>query len=324
MSLSSPFPRPAAALAFALLAAPVVAVAATAYHAPEALQRPGFTSIQPWGINDAGTIVGSSDSVGFVLANGVFQSVQHPLANAGTVVTGISNAGAMVGLYNVDDGAGSVTTSAFTLEGNVFTPFAYDGYVSTQLRAISSDGRYLSGMVFGTSAALGFVFDRSAGTTTWLSYPNSFQTVAQGVNRHGQVVGTHYPGAPSRPSFVRDLTQGTEVLIPTVAGFSNPRLRALNDAGTIGGFVIAGSAVIGTPTDGWFVFDKPSGVASMGVYGLNSAGVAVGWSVPEGGDGTQTVGWIARPVPEPGTWALLLLGGVAVLGAARRRAATRA
>lgn len=310
--------------AIALAALPALmlagtALAATAYQAPEAFARPGFASIQAWGINDAGSIVGSSDDVGYVYANGGFTSVVHPLANAGTIVTGIAQGGTMVGLYFVDNGNDDFATFSFVLDNGSFAPFALPNTTTTMVRAISPDGRYLSGMADTDTDSLGFVFDRSNNTTTWLAMAGSFQTIAQGVNRHGIVVGNHVLAASMRPSFVHDVTNGQETLVYDVAGLPNPRLRAINDAGTIGGFVSAGNAVIGTLAGGWYVFDKPSGVDIMSVYGVNSAGVAVGWSTFESVDGTQS--WIARPVPEPGTWALLLLGGAAVLGAATRRRA---
>jgi hypothetical protein len=103
-----------------------------------------------------------------------------------TTPSAISNAGRVVGSWH---GAGNSEQGfpAARRHGGRCTRFdiARPGVVRTELRRISLDGRWLSGVyVDGSGAQSGFVFDRTSSSLQTQSAANTI-TVVQGVTRAG-------------------------------------------------------------------------------------------------------------------------------------------
>ena len=299
----------------------VAAQAATPYNAPQPLNRPGSADTQPWDINDAGTIVGWSTAGAFSYANGVFSSLSLPVANLGVTATGITNAGMVVGNYSTGD-VNSPTSHGFLLDDGIFSTFDLPGVVNTNIRHVSSDGRYLSGISDNASISTsdGFVYDRQTSTLTHLLNDGSYSgVIVQGVNRYGQVTGSFVShvvnGHMTRGAFIYDLLTQALAEFTDVAGRSRPRFRDINDNGLITGFV-GTDAFVGTPGD-WFIFSPTAGQSSVVGYGLNNSGVAVGFALAD--ITGQILGGVATPVPEPATGLLWMLGGGFVALAVRRR-----
>ncbi len=118
----------------------------------------GATSIQAFGVNDAGTIVGTfSDGTlthGFVYTAGTYAVLDDPLGTNGTVLTGINNVGDVVGYYT--DGGFAVHGFADfggATGGTNFVTVDVPGAESTMVNGIN-DQR----IAVGTSVFAGGVF----------------------------------------------------------------------------------------------------------------------------------------------------------------------
>lgn len=296
------------------------ASALAAYTDPVPFNRPGYASTQPWDINDSGTIVGISDGEGFVFEGGVFSSLAHPDATNGTTVTGVTDDGTLVGSYWISDDADLWQQRGYIYSGGTFTPFDVPGATSTSVRHVSSDGRYLSGSWSDEAESFGFAYDRQAMVLTTFGGGAEFSTIAQGVNTLGQVTGSFFrddsAGGIETVSFVFDLTTGVRTEYLEINGLQRPRFRDINDSGVITGFV-GTQAFVGTPGN-WHIFAPPADGSTMIGYGLNEAGVLVGYY---SNSGLISAGWISSPVPEPGTWVLMALGLGGLSWRARRSGA---
>ncbi len=313
--------RPAAVALAAQLAASV-AQAFTPYGPPTLFSRPGFASTQLWDVNDAGTLVGASDAIGFVYHAGVFTDVAVPGASS-TVVTGLTADGqTLVGAYFADDGAGGAIDRGFLLTAGRFSDFVLAGTWGTSIRHVSDNGRYLTGTWTDASGALnGFVHDRSTGARTdFLATPGG-TSIAQGANDAGLVVGsfsrlTTSPGVSESGGFVFDLATGVRTEFLTAGDMLRPRFRDINDSGLIAGLA-SGQGMVGDLVD-WQFFPSTVDGSTAVAYGLNDTGTVVGYYFDSVNLSFQS--WIASSVPEPATWALWGLGVVA-LGRVRRAGA---
>jgi len=68
--------------------------------------------------------------------------------------------------------------------------------------------------------------------------------------------------------------------------------------------------------------DIPGGWTGVGLHDLNNRGDILGSGVFGGVSQLFLLRAVAAPVPEPATWAMGLLGALAVIARARRRAPT--
>jgi hypothetical protein len=300
------------------------ASAATAlpqFGSPTPLNRPGYASTQLWDVNDAGTIVGASDSDGFVFRNGVFSTIRRPGSGA-TVITGLSADGeTLVGISYADPnftgGVGFIYSDGVFQD--ILMPFELS--VETGARHISDSGRYITGTFIGPEGQGGYALDRWTGNWKLFEATPTVLTVAQGVNDAGVVTGsfTRRPPGGAGPSesgsFVHDLVSGGTTEYLAIDGQSFLRFRDINNAGLIvgwgssGGFVtdLSDAQVFGPPLDNW----------SATAYGLNNNGSVVGYYT----DGVTFLsqGWVSVAVPEPAAWALWTLGFAALGGLRRAR-----
>lgn len=202
---------------------------------------PTASSTSLFGINNSGQIVGtySVDGVtthGFLLSNGQFTTIDAPIANVtGTFLSGINNSGVIVGTYV------SGKDSGFVLTGGQFSSVSFPSascapvfctagaILNTILRGVNDAGQivgfYQSDRLtpLPPSPALGFAvhgFLLAAGNYVQLDFPGASQTLTNGINNLGQIVGNSSSGA-----FL--FSGGTFSSLPF------PGATAINNVGTI-------------------------------------------------------------------------------------------
>ena len=288
-----------------------------------------FVQLTPFGINEAGQVSGVyTDAVhadhGFILSGGSFTSFDDPLADgsrafavAGTDGTGNNNTGQVVGGYTRTGVLHGFVRDA----SGVFTSIDMPGHLHTGITDINDTGQMAG--VFndsGNVATFQSFLRSSAGVFTTINVPGSTATSVAGLNNRGTVVGVYDMLGGGNPfhGFIR--SSGGVFQTLDIAGADETDPSGINDAGWIvGSFTNA----IGTHA---FVRDAGGGITEFDVPGavftfatdLDSRGDIVGQYCD-----AQNLcqGFLAVPVPEPATLALLALG----LGAiALRRSTLRA
>jgi uncharacterized membrane protein len=161
-------------------------------------------------------------------------------------------------------------------------------------------------MVYGRVRG-GTGFLDTGGSFTTIDVPDSSFTVAMGINNRGQIVG-YFGSASGGGGFVDTGGSFTTFGVP---GGHEVSASGINDGGQIvGEFVDAdGIPRIFIDTDGRFTILDVPGDTFVGFHeGINDAGQIVGTFQ----DSTGEHGFLATPVPgvvpEPSTWAMMLLG----------------
>jgi MYXO-CTERM domain-containing protein len=329
MSLRNILDRSRKHFARCIASAALVAAAAPA-HAAYVLNEitmAGASDIAAWDINNSGTIVGysvasgSTFSRGYMLSGGTFTSI-GPAGSVSSVATGISDSGLVVGSYAsttaLDDLGNTIAGPqvGFIYNGTSYTSFIVAGATETLLRAISPDGRYLSGYYStDTQAGVGFVYDTLAGSLGIVSVPGSLLTIAQGINSAGILVGSDILPGGVRPGFTYDIATGTrtDFMLP---GSTRTSARSIDDAGVLAGWYTEGGVIRGFvgSASSFETIEFAGATGGTFVEGSNNAGTLVG---------TYTVddvshAFIAQRVSAPGSLALTLLA-LGALGVVRRR-----
>ena len=266
---------------------------------------PGAVQTQVIGINNIGTTVGfaadaAGDNIGFVYKGGVFTPVINP--NSGTVPTttnqllGVNDSNIAAGFYV--DAAGVTQGELVNVNGPslLFQPVtvpASYGPTATTATDVNNAGD-VSG--FFTNAAgntIGFLIVGTTFIPLNDPFGNSTSTMAFGLNNENEVVGSFVGPDDNNHGFVYNWI-----------------------------------------TNNWTTVDDPNangntsfGVEGTFINGVNDKGQLVGFYAD------NVNGFLANPVPEPSTWATMMIGfsGLVFLGyrAQRRRdsrlpAATRA
>ena len=275
--------------------------------------RAGATQSQLWGINDAGQFVGSDSLGAYLVSGGLTTELSGPAGAVQVTPFAISNAGLVVGSWYAAD----FSEHGFLLQGCVYPDFDIDlpNVVRTELRHVSLDGRWLTGIYTDSAGQQnGFVFDRTGSVLQTVGQADTI-TFLQGSTSTGLSVGNQSPGG----GVVFDAASGELQVIKTVAGFGGaPRFRDINDAGQITGFA-AQQAIVGTLAGGFTALPM-GGVASSFGEGLNNVGQLVGTFTDVNG---FTHGFIASSVPEPSSLMSMAAGLAALGGFLRRRASAR-
>jgi uncharacterized membrane protein len=157
-----------------------------------------------------------------------------------------------------------------------------------------------------------------------ISDPMARYTYAAGINNAGEVVGWYtYDPAGDSNGFIYDGSTFTTVIDPS----SNPGLTnalGVNDAGQVVGYYFNDSGGHGFFYDHgrYTTLDDPLADGGTYAFGINDAGAIVGYY----NEGVDTYGFIATPipntVPEPTTWAMVLIGFAGLGFAGYRRPRT--
>jgi probable HAF family extracellular repeat protein len=196
------------------------------------LSVPGAFATSANAINDAGQTVGfyslgNGYSLGFLDNSGTFTTVNDPLATGDNELTGINNAGQIVGYYFGPGGSGLV--SGFLYHGGTFTtiddPLGIDG---TEIYGINNAGQIVGYYYDGSGNTHGFLY--SGGIFTTIDNPGG-DTVLTGINDAGQIIGA----ANGIGNFLYSGGTFTHLADPLAPG-NTTALTGINDAGQIVGY----------------------------------------------------------------------------------------
>jgi len=305
---------------------------AGAFGTPVAAGRPFTTIAVPGadqtfavGINDSSEVVGyyaqgtnpvfgGPNIYGFTDIGGVFATVQDPSAVAGgTAVMGISNNGALVGDYT--DSLGN--TYGFLESGGVYTtlsdPQANPAYGTAPL-GVNSQGEVVGYYLDASGGAHGFTW--SDGAFTNFDAPGSIpgSTVGSGLTDSGAIFGDYYDTSGNPLGFADNGGVFTTLNDPQHPDDS--QFNGVNDAGAVAGFWEDDAGYNHAFVESGGVYtDLDLGVLGSQAWGVNDEGEVVGFykTSPDG-----AFNGFLTSVPEPGTWALMLVG-MGLMGASLRR-----
>lgn len=236
-----------------------------------------------------------------------------------TTASGINDAGQIVGTYH----APGLEWAAYLNTGGVFTPIGVAGHPDNEAFGISNNGKYISGMTGDfTTIDSGYILHNGVYSTVTPVTGPSYVSAVFSVNNSGNAVGEY--GLAAGNQFTNSFFYSGGVYTPiSLAGWTYTGAVGINDAGVIAGDV---SNDFGFTTGSGFVekggvvtlINFP-GATSTYVQNINDRGQLIGEYQTAAGD---TVLFIATPVPEPATWAMMILGLLAT-GALARSARPR-
>jgi len=267
----------------------------------QTIDVPGGQFTEAAGINDAGVIAGSFGNAGHT--EGFVRSVNGTITpflinGSSPSVGGINNLGQIVGtlpgsLGFIRNADGSFVTFALPVGGA-----ALDINNSGAVVGYSQSG----------GVTLGFIRNPDGSFLTIDDPASSLNTVAQGINNHGAIVGNFNFQSNA---FLRD-PNGTFMNFQFPGAIGQTAAFAINDLGDIGGFYdVRFNHGFVRFADGTFqTVDDPFRGNVSQVLGINDSEDLVGLYI----DGNGVVhGYLATPlnvagVPELGTWAMMLIG----------------
>jgi len=285
-------------------------------------------------VNNAGVVVGNSLTTSFgagalpvMWTNGVLSALTMPPSQTVGRANDINNAGVVVGSVN----AGNLETATIYSGGSatLITATTANGSTMRTAYGISDGGRVAGSGIDPSNAAVnvGLVYDIASGTMVSVgALPGANGALAFGISNAGHVVGSSMLNQGSGRPYVWTPGGGiVEIPLPTAT--SQGSARGVNSAGWTVGTASSAFAIPflydGTATyrladllpanSGWDLLTNTSSSA----LSISEDGSIVGTAVVNGL--THAYRMALVPVPEPGTWALMLGGGALLAGARRRR-----
>jgi uncharacterized membrane protein len=251
-------------------------------HTFTAIDFPGATSTQVWGINHSGDIVGlyvSADKAthGFLESRGQFISIDFPGA-AYTAVNAISPRGDIIGDYAATlTGSGPHRGFVLSMDG-VFTTIDYPGAASTYAVGMNSHGDVLGSHAFADNVYHNFVMSANQFTTVGQFTPiddvaGASATVAIAI-LGGEVVGAYTTAGVSH-GFVLSDGHLTTIDAPGGATFTN--VTGIDSRGEmVGRYTVGGVTHAYLLSGGQFSsFDYP-GAIFTGATAISPNGDIVG------------------------------------------------
>lgn len=293
---------------------------------------PGGVDSFASGINDNGQVVGGADGPpitqhAFLYSNGAMidaGSLGGTVLYDGFFPTTISAGRAINNLGQI------VGESAYGPHGADHA-FLYSGGVMTDLGTLASSSQSRAwgindhGEIVGDSGGFGHAFLYSGGMMTDLGTLGGENSIAQGINNNGQIVGWANNAAGSGHGFL--YSEGVMTDIGSLPGGGQSGAYAINNNGEIvgtaaivpdgqpvyvgewhailysGGAMIDLNTRLDTSSAGWLLEDAVA---------INDVGMIVGDGLFNGG--TSSIPVLLTPVPEPSALVLLAIGGLALGG----------
>ncbi len=205
---------------------------------------------------------------------------------------------------------------SFLYAGGAFSVVNSGGGFTNEAFSISNNGK-IAGYQGGTAATEGYVYAAGAYTAIDDAAFPANSTLATGVNNAGVVVGVYGPtgGNTSAHSFV---DVGGVINTFAAPGWLTTNVSGINDAGVIVGGVSNDGFATGSGfvyQNGVFTIVKDPRAVLTFVEGISNRGQLVGYDF--NADGIQGI-FAANAVPEPASWAIMLIG-VTLLGCAARQ-----
>jgi hypothetical protein len=312
-------------LLLAALTTALTGVGARAQTFTQIIDPLNTTFTQALGINNAGQVVGYGNMNlfdGFQTASPftTFTRINDPNSipappAGGTQVFGINGAGNMTAGFYVD---ATGANHGYVSSGATFTTEDQPGFIFTQLLSLNQTGTEAAG--FSSNVPGGMTGQEASilnvGTSTFTNINNAINNAvgggftnanseATGVSDSGEAVGWYLNGTTGNTTAFTDIG-GTFNFFQDPNSMSTMAL-GVNDAGDIvGNFVdtATGDTFGFVDVGGVFKTLDPFGSTMVTVQGINDLGKIVGFYVDGAGN---TIGF-ETAIPEPSTWAMMLLG----------------
>jgi hypothetical protein len=285
------------------------------------------TTVSAFDINDRGQIVGQMHADGGRLApylydKGRFKDLGVALSPTRFgEATSINNAGQVVG---------QIFGQAFMYDGKGSRYLDIAGARSAAPQSINEAGVVAGRAFVNGDDGLGqraFILDNQGTRLLLPPAPEPFSVFGMDINNAGQLAVFSIGNGPQY-SFVYG--DGRYTPVPSLTPEPTARIFALNDKGYAVGDSVAFKPEGGTNTAALLFHDgrsynlndlmRPQDDADWYLYSasdINERGQITGYGIFKGILGMR--GFIATPVPEIETWAMLLLGGGVVAAWVRRR-----
>ncbi len=275
------------------------------------------------GINDNGQVLVDAEAPGVSFdftdiddVNNIHTHVYTPLpafpgsSAHSTDAFDINNSGEAVGVYHPPGG----TWQGFSYSGGSFNSVNAFGNWYTYPTGISNNGKIVG--IFGAPAAQGYVYSGGMFTVVDGDPSPANATFATGINNAGVIILDSEPTSVNTlncDSFVNVGGVNSPIAMP---GEANTCAETINDKGVI----VGGASNDGYNTGpgfidvgGVFTAINFPGATETTLDGINNQGQIVGDYIDANGN---TQAFVASPVPEPASWALMFIG-LAGLGAVK-------